>query len=408
MKKIGVIDLFAGCGGLTDGFKKNKKFNTIAAVEWEKYPCETLQRRLKDKWGYKNADEIVMRFDIQQTNKLLNGWKSEQYGEHKGLLNNIKKYGPVDVLVGGPPCQAYSIAGRIRDENGMQDDYRNYLFESYLETVLGVGSPKVLVFENVTGMLSAKPGGVFIADRLKKAFNSSGYSIINDLRKNAVFNFADYGVPQNRKRVIIIAFLKSFFGDQTDNILTNFYKSLYEQKNSEPANSVGLSLSDMDKFYPMKKPVKVNGKLFSHSPYQGAMLNSVPRFHNERDVSIFKILTEDICSGNNQYLNAEQLKKLYTEKTGKTSSVHKYHVLKSDQPSNTIPAHLHKDGLRHIHPDPKQVRTLTVREAARLQSFDDDFKFIGPIGEQYKMIGNAVPPIFSSIIANIISKIELL
>ncbi len=139
MKKIGVIDLFAGCGGLTDGFKKNKKFNTIAAVEWEKYPCETLQRRLKDKWGYKNADEIVMRFDIQQTNKLLNGWKSEQYGEHKGLLNNIKKYGPVDVLVGGPPCQAYSIAGRIRDENGMQDDYRNYLFESYLEELIAFG-----------------------------------------------------------------------------------------------------------------------------------------------------------------------------------------------------------------------------------------------------------------------------
>ena len=405
MKKIGVIDLFAGCGGLTDGFKKNKKFNTIAAVEWEKYPCETLKRRLKEKWGYKNTDEIVMRFDIQQTNKLLNGWKSKQYGEHKGLLNNIKKYGPVDVLVGGPPCQAYSIAGRIRDENGMQDDYRNYLFESYLGTVLGVGSPKILVFENVTGMLSAKPGGVFIADRLKKAFNNSGYSIINDLRKNAVFNFADYGIPQNRKRVIIIALLKSFFGDQIDNILTNIYKSLWEQKKGGTANSVGSALSGMDDFYPMKKAEKVNGKLFSHSPYQGDMLNSVPRFHNERDVSIFKILTEDICSGKNQYLNAEQLKKLYTEKTGKTSSVHKYHVLKSDHASNTIPAHLYKDGLRHIHPDPKQARTLTVREAARLQSFDDDYEFVGPIGEQYKMIGNAVPPIFSEILAKVLIKL---
>ena len=87
---------------------------------------------------------------------------------------------------------------------------------------------------------------------------------------------------------------------------------------------------------------------------------------------------------------------------GKDSKFHKYHVIREDKPSNTIPAHLYKDGLRHIHPDPNQARTITVREAGRIQTFDDDFEFLGSRGDQYKMIGNAVPPLFSKIIAETI------
>ena len=94
------------------------------------------------------------------------------------------------------------------------------------------------------------------------------------------------------------------------------------------------------------------------------------------------------------------MNKLYFEITGKNTNVHKYHVLRWDKPSTTITAHLYKDGLRHIHPDSKQARTITVREAARLQSFDDDFEFLGPMGDQFKMIGNAVPPVFAKSIAN--------
>ena len=95
---------------------------------------------------------------------------------------------------------------------------------------------------------------------------------------------------------------------------------------------------------------------------------------------------------------------LYTAMTGKRSNVHKYYVLRPDEPSNTIPAHLYKDGMRHIHPDPEQARSITVREAARLQSFDDDFIFEGSMGAQYKMIGNAVPPGFAKIIAEALIK----
>ena len=97
------------------------------------------------------------------------------------------------------------------------------------------------------------------------------------------------------------------------------------------------------------------------------------------------------------------LKELYTQKTGKTSNVHKYHVIRWDEPSNLIPAHLYKDGLRHIHPDSLQRRSITVREAARLQTFDDDYIFDGSNVEVYKMIGNAVPPGFARKLAEAVS-----
>lgn len=127
---------------------------------------------------------------------------------------------------------------------------------------------------------------------------------------------------------------------------------------------------------------------------------------------IFKELAWDIENKENKYNNIEALKKLYTERTGKESNIHKYNVLKWDKPSNTIPAHLKKDGLRHIHPDYLQARSITVREAARLQTFDDDFEFTGNASADYEMIGNAVPPKFSFKLANalyeLIKKQELL
>jgi DNA (cytosine-5)-methyltransferase 1 len=100
-------------------------------------------------------------------------------------------------------------------------------------------------------------------------------------------------------------------------------------------------------------------------------------------VKTFQLLAEDIESEQCKYTSSEALKQLYTQITGKTSNIHKYHVLRWDQPSNTIPAHLYKDGLRHIHPDSKQARTITVREAARLQTFNDDYEFISSSGDNY-------------------------
>ena len=151
--------------------------------------------------------------------------------------------------------------------------------------------------------------------------------------------------------------------------------------------------------YPLKKIIGKNShKLISETKIK----NHEPRFHNARDIKIFKLLANDIDSGQENYTTSKSLIELYKKHTGKDSKFHKYNVLRNDMPSNTIPAHLYKDGLRHIHPDPKQARTITVREAARIQTFDDNFEFLGPRGAQYKMIGNAVPPKFSQKIAEVV------
>ena len=111
------------------------------------------------------------------------------------------------------------------------------------------------------------------------------------------------------------------------------------------------------------------------------------------------MLANDILSGEKKYVSTASLKQLYTEITGHESNIHKYYVLRWDEQSNLIPAHLFKDGLRHIHPDAQQARSITVREAARLQGFPDDYEFVGTQADAYKMIGNAVPPIFSKKLA---------
>ena len=160
------------------------------------------------------------------------------------------------------------------------------------------------------------------------------------------------------------------------------------------------AIGDLPVIIPSKEIVKIDGHKYSHIPFDGAgVMNHVPRFHSERDQKIFSLLGEDIASGRNKYVSTESLKTLYTQMTGKKSNIHKYYVLRWNEPSNTIPAHLYKDGMRHIHPDPAQARSITVREAARLQTFADDFEFIGPMMAQYKMIGNAVPSGFAKIIA---------
>lgn len=115
----------------------------------------------------------------------------------------------------------------------------------------------------------------------------------------------------------------------------------------------------------------------------------------DKEKGVQKIIDE--MTDNNKF--SKSLKTLYTKLTGKTSNVHKYYVLRWDEPSNLIPAHLFKDGLRHIHPDPEQARTITVREAARLQTFPDDYYFNCSQTDAFKMIGNAVPPLFAKKVA---------
>lgn len=395
MSQYNFIDIFAGCGGLSEGFKKQGNFNMLAAVEWEKPQVANLINRLSQRWGISNAEERVLRFDIQRTDELFSGWSGdEEYGSHTGLDSLIGSQ-PLDLIIGGPPCQAYSVAGRIRDADGMRNDYRNYLFESYLKIVKRY-QPKLFVFENVPGMLSAKPGGIPVTELIKEQIENAGYEIVDDLKKYAQIDLSEYGVPQKRKRVIIIGLRKDSY-ENIQELLKHFYTDCLPQFREE-GKTVKDAIADLPRLLPLEEEVREGGKKFSHE-YKPDFPNHVPRFHSKRDIATFRMLCEDIESGRCEYTSSEALRELYTKMTGKTSNVHKYHVLRWDRPSNTIPAHLYKDGLRHIHPDPEQARSITVREAARIQTFDDDYEFISSNGDNYKMIGNAVPPRFSEKLA---------
>jgi DNA (cytosine-5)-methyltransferase 1 len=404
---LNTIDLFAGCGGLTEGFKQNGNYNLIACIEWDKVPCDALRHRLRSKWGYTDADERVLRFDIQRSDELINGWCDDEYGCSPGLDALVSEYGgSVDLIVGGPPCQAYSVAGRVRDENGMRNDYRNYLFEHYIDVVKHY-SPRGFIFENVPGILSAAPGnnGERIVKRIQQQFADAGYVLLDNLG-NAMVNFTEYGVPQNRKRIILFGLRKDLFNGNSKRIVEQFYSCLLPKYKVKEKRTVREAIADLPKLYPLNEPINMDGKRYSHSlPENTNIKNHTARYNNHREIGIFKMLAEDIESGRFEYTSIDSLRKLYTSLSGRVSNIHKYYVLRWDEPSNTIPAHLFKDGLRHIHPDSLQARSISVREAARLQTFPDDYEFISNTALDFKIIGNSVPPLFSNILAQVVNEV---
>ena len=202
-RKYTFIDLFAGCGGLSEGFYR-QGFKTLAHAEIDHWACETLRTRMKF-YGYKDYNREVIEHDITADDIL-------------ERIDNAVNGRTVDVIIGGPPCQAYSTAGRVRDGKKMASDPRNYLFESYVK-ILEYYSPKFFVFENVTGLLSAQVKNAPIFPKVLKALGNK-YNVIGN-PEVLVHNTADYGVPQLRKRVIIIGVRKDI-----DKSAEELYKSL--------------------------------------------------------------------------------------------------------------------------------------------------------------------------------------
>ncbi|MBR3699144.1 MAG: DNA cytosine methyltransferase [Bacteroidales bacterium] len=407
-KKYTFIDLFAGAGGLSEGFLQTGRYEALAHVEWEMPMVNTLRHRLVQQWNHneQEAKERVVCFDIQKTDELINGeWSEEtiqQYGttnaelvRKKGLKGIVgRKH--VDIIIGGPPCQAYSIAGRAQDPHSMQFDYRNYLFESFVK-VVDAFKPKVFVFENVPGLLSACPGGIPVKNRIYQAFEEIGYHIRTpENLKNSVYCAEDYETPQKRNRIIIIG---SRDGGKIN--IEEIYSSLTQRKASKII-TVKDAIGKMPKFKPLADPLKIDGKNVSHivigkNPYT---LNEA-RYHSKRDIDVFREwLGEDM-----NHASSEERLSFYTRITGKKSNHIKYRNLEWDKPSPTIVAHLYKDGLMFIHPDPKQLRSITIREAACLQSFPLDFMFLGSTAYCFKMIGNAVPVSFARNIAHVVADV---
>ena len=408
MNRIKMLDLFAGCGGLTDGFMQTGLFEDIAAVEWKKPQVLTLRNRLLKTYGVTNAEQSVMHFDIQREEDLFNGWEADEvYGSNPGMDYYVKDAQGIDIIIGGPPCQAYSVAGRVRDEHGMEDDYRNYLFEHYL-SIVDRYKPDLFIFENVPGILSAAPHGIRVAEVIPKAFSDKGYEIISDLNR-AVVNAADYSVPQNRKRIIMVGVRREVFrGINIQSMLSDFYESILPSHKGKKTLTVWDAIHNLPAMEPYWDEDH-HKKRVSHSTPKCKYSWHVPRYNNTRDMETFRTLAKDIEDHpriEDRVFNSQRIALLYEEKIGSRSPIHRYHVLEPSQPSTTIIAHLYKDGNRFIHYDSHQARTITPREAALLQSFDADFEFLGSRGDVYEMIGNAVPPQLAKALA--LSIVDLL
>lgn len=389
--KYTFIDLFAGCGGLSEGFYR-LGFRALAHVEINHWACETLRRRMRY-YGYKNVDKEVIEHDITASDII------EKIEEAVGGRN-------VDIIIGGPPCQAYSTAGRVRDAKGMATDPRNYLFESYVK-ILEHYSPKFFVFENVTGLLSAKVDGSPIFPRIIQALGHN-YDVISD-PAILVHNTADYGVPQIRKRVIIMGVRKDINKISVEDLYNEVIKTHWNPDTSEderlgkkkfvdvkqaigdlPSVEPGCDASTDDFYYPCNNDfLKRIGKKGIHP-----LRDHIARNHNALDRERFTVMIHN-------HWTFGQLRREMPQYEHEHARVfdNSYVVQWWDLPSKTILAHIHKDGFQFIHPDEKQARSFTVREAARIQSFPDDFEFAGSRGEKYKQIGNAVPPLFAEALA---------
>lgn len=409
MKKYNCIDLFAGAGGLSLGFMDSNRFNILAHIEWEKPMINTLRNDLIKRFDVSldEAKKRVIRFDIQKTDELIHGsWNDETLKNYapcndKAIsisgLNGLIGNNNIDIIIGGPPCQAYSISGRAQDKHSMKYDYRNYLFESFAK-IVDYYKPKCFVFENVPGMLSAKPGGKLVTHRIYEAFSKIGYEIKNPSdMKQIIYSSDEYKVPQNRKRVIIFGVYKN-----KKKQLDDFYINLDNLKSNKQPLSVKDAIGNLPKFRPLKIPLKVGNKNIAHKLIEeNNFTQHFPRYNNLRDLKAMEFWVKN----NMNYASTQKKLDFYTKITGKISNHNKYRNLEWDKPSPTLVSHLQKDGFMFIHPDYEQNRSITIREAAILQSFPNDFEFIGSLGACYKMIGNAVPVNFAKNVALAAAKV---
>lgn len=397
-KNYTFIDLFAGCGGLSEGFYKCG-YKALLHLEIDSVACETLKTRMKY-YGYDNKeiDDAVLCADITGENIIAE------------IDNRVKE--TVDIIIGGPPCQAFSSVGRAQSPDSMNNDPRNYLFENYLK-ILNHVKPKMFIFENVKGILTAKPKGVKIFERIIREMSET-YNVVDDAGV-ILLNAADYGVPQIRERVILIGVRKDIDYINVNQIYSDIRKTnSNDDENLPDYFTVKDAIADLPKLLPGESANKViaesknskNAYLEKISNDSSLVYNHEARKHNAQDIERYRILSSH---KNWQLKDLQNVRPDLVHHDPKHFG-NRYTVQEWDKPGKTVVAHLYKDGNLFIHPDPEQARTFTVREAARIQSFPDDFVFEGSRTQQYKQVGNAVPPLmaeaFAKTLKNYLDKIR--
>lgn len=406
-RKLTFIDLFAGAGGLSEGFVQTG-FEPIAHVEMNEFAVRTLETRnayyyLK---GLRKLDQYYsyLRGEINREQLLCNiPQRFKQAVIHEtmsdeslpGIFKTIdvimeeRNIERVDVIIGGPPCQAYSLVGRAQSnhmERPMAEDPRNNLYKLYAR-FLKRYQPQMFVFENVMGIESAN-GGQTIKN-IKKYLKRVGYEI--DCQEQ---NSKNFGVLQNRRRMIIVGWLK-------ESGLT--YPAF---KLVDPKAVVNDLLWDLPKLYPGESASVYSSEDMSRylRKYRLRTDKDVLTLHEsrpnkERDIKIYKKAIE-LWNDNRKRLNYNDLPEELKTHKNRTSFLDRFKVVEGNDPyCHTMLAHISKDGHYFIHPDLEQHRSITVREAARIQSFPDNYFFEGPRTAQFVQVGNAVPPMMAKGIA---------
>lgn len=401
MKKYNFIDLFAGAGGLSEGFIR-AGFNPIAHVEMNPDACNTLKTRtafhyLKEKGrvneyyeylkGEITRDELWGKIPTHLINSVINKEISpETLPQIFNIIDQELQEKDVDIVIGGPPCQAYSVAGRAR--KNMDDDPRNHLYKHYVE-FLKRYKPKMFVFENVPGILSASNGKYL--EKIFSAVKEQGY----ELEKN-VLNAKDFNVLQDRKRVIIIGWRKDLklqypkfdSKEMQYEVLKHLFSDLPKLK------------SGQGEWNATKYIKKTNSYLESTGIRNGIDFTTqhIARYNNENDLEIYRIAVEKWINENKRLNYSELPERLIRHNNTKTFT-NRFQVVNHKGVSHTVVAHICADGHYYIHPDINQNRSITVREAARIQSFPDDYFFESSRTAAFKQIGNAVPVLMAEGIA---------
>jgi DNA (cytosine-5)-methyltransferase 1 len=405
------LDLFAGAGGLSEGFIR-AGFRPVAHVEMNAAACYTLKTRMARHWLVENnREEIyydylnrkISRDDLYTRipESILASVINKEIGENTTkeifkTIDEITEDNKIDLIIGGPPCQAYSLIGRSSISTKMKNDKRNYLFK-YYAMFLEKYKPAYFVFENVTGLLSAKDeDGKLYLDQMKDLFKKAGYEI-----EYKTLCASDYGVLQKRKRIILIG---KKDGEK------DFYSEPVILNSDVLVNEVFSDLPILLAGEGSDKPCKMR-KYSGTWLYEKRIKNDdcpvtlhQARPHAKNDLAIYQRVVKAWNNGHKR-LDYNALPKSLKTRKNLTAFTDRYKVVEGDlNYCHTILAHIAKDGHYYIHPDINQNRSITPREAARLQSFPDDYFFetekeYSSRDTVFRQIGNAVPVLMAEAIA---------
>lgn len=370
-----LVDLFCGAGGLSLGFTQ-EEFRVVFANDIDKAALRT--------YSFNHPEIDGERITI---------------GGIEDIAHNVRQYisETVDVIVGGPPCQGFSTANRQR----VIDDPRNVLYKYYVESVQNL-LPKFFIMENVKGMRN-------VADQVVEDFNSSlsvGYDVSFE-----VFNARKFGIPQNRERLIYIGVRQDIaekYNVHAKDIIEQIHSDYVEVELglSEAINSLkaleasrirnSTEIGSEETGYKISK-VEANTEndyisKINNGEKISLTFNHKARYNNDRDIEIYGRMQPGDQS------DSPRIADIMPYKNRNHMFKDKYFKLRPNLPCKTITAHMKFDCNMYIHPF--QARGLTPREAARIQSYPDNYFFLGAYTKTYQQIGNSVPPMMARVIAN--------